>query len=80
MDLSEPEQLAETSERSGEYRLQFRYQLWSQAAQDFRLRAPAPRRFALSSSNGAACDLNPGMVEQRDASDADTGFAADQGR
>ena len=80
MDLIEPGPQPDMTEQTGQYRLQFRYQLWSQAAQDFRLRAPAPRRFALSSSNGAACDLNPGMVEQRDASDADTGFAADQDR
>jgi hypothetical protein len=80
MDLSEAEQLAEMSEQSGEYQLRFRYQLWSQAAQDFRVRAPAPRRFASSSSNGAAADLNRGMVAQRDAPDADTGCSPDQDR
>jgi hypothetical protein len=80
MDLSEAEPLPDMSEQSGEYPLRFRYQLWSQAAQDFRLRAPAPRRFASSSSNGSAIDLNRGIVEQRDAPDADTGSSAHQDR
>jgi hypothetical protein len=76
MDLTDTEPLPEMSEQSGEYRLRFRYQLWSQVAQDFRSRAPAPRRFVSTSSNGAAVDLHPGIAEQRDAPDADTGSAA----
>ena len=32
MDLTEPGPRPEVSEQSGEYRLRFRYQLWSQAA------------------------------------------------
>ena len=79
MDLSEPEQLAETSERSGEYRLQFRYQLWSQAAQGFRSRPPVPQRFSSTSSHRAAIDLNPSPAEGYEASDADIAPAADKG-
>jgi hypothetical protein len=42
MDLTESAPLPEMSEQSGEYRLRFRYQLWSQAAHDFRSRPPRP--------------------------------------
>jgi hypothetical protein len=80
MDLTESAPLPEMSEQCGEYRLRFRYQLWSQAAQDFRSRPPAPRRFAPTGSNGAVIELKPGIAQRRDAPHADTGSAADLGR
>ena len=54
MDLTEPGPRPEMSEQSGEYRLRFRYQLWSQAAQDFRSRPAAPQRFVSTGRNSAA--------------------------
>jgi hypothetical protein len=77
MDLTEPEP-PQMSEQSGEYQLQFRYQLWSQAAQDFRSRPSAPQRFSSTSSNRATIDLGPGPAGRYDASDAGTVSAADE--
>lgn len=80
MDLTEPEALPETAEQSGEYRERFRYQLWSQAAQDFRSRPPAPQRFASASSNRTTIGLNALAAEPRDASDSDSPSSADGAR
>jgi hypothetical protein len=79
MDLTEPEPRPEMSEQTGEYRLQFRYQLWSQAAQDFRSRPPVAQRFSSTSSHRTAIDLNPSPAEGYEASDADIAPAADEG-
>jgi hypothetical protein len=79
VDLSEqPAPLDDMSEQTAGYQPRFRYQLWSQAAQDFRPRAPAPQRFAPSSSNGAAPDLNPRTSQRQGASDSDAASAADE--
>lgn len=80
MDLSASEPAPEMSESSGEYRLRFRYQLWSQAAQDFRSRPAASQRFASTSSNRAAIDLNPRTPERHDAADSGTGAASEHAR
>jgi hypothetical protein len=72
MDLSEPGPQPEVSEQSGEYRLRFRYQLWSQAAQDFRLRPVASRRFVSTGRNSGGADLKPRSAERRDALDSHT--------
>jgi hypothetical protein len=69
MDLTEPGPRPEVSEQSGEYRLRFRYQLWSQAAQDFRSRPAATQRFVSTGRNSAALDLNPRGAERRDTLD-----------
>ena len=78
MDLTEPGPRPEMSEQSGEYRLRFRYQLWSQAAQDFRSRPAAPQRFVSTGRNSAAVDPNPLSAERRDALDPETMPASDQ--
>ena len=72
MDLTEPGPRPEMSEQSGEYRLRFRYQLWSQAAQDFRSRPAAQQRFVSTGRNSAAADLNLHNAERRDALDSET--------
>jgi hypothetical protein len=77
MDLTEPAPQPEVSKQSAEYRLRFRYQLWSQAAQDFRSRAAAPQRFASTRGNGAAVDLNSRTAERRDALNSETMPATD---
>ncbi len=78
MDLTEPGPRPEVSEQSGEYRLRFRYQLWSQAAQDFRSRPAAPQRFISTGGNSAAADPNPRDAERRHASDSETMPAPDE--
>jgi hypothetical protein len=80
MDLSEPGARTEVSEQSGEYRLRFRFQLWSQAAQDFRSRPAAPRRFVSTGRNSAAAELNPRSAEQRDSVHSETMPASDEAR
>jgi hypothetical protein len=80
MDLTESMPLSEMPEQSGEYRLRFRFQLWSQAAQDFRARARAPQRFASTSSTRAVHQLNPRSAERQDVSASDTVPGADVGR
>ena len=77
MDLTESLPLTEMPEQSGEYRLRFRYQLWSQAAQDFRSSAPARQRFASTSSTRAVHELNPRSAEPQDVSASDTVPGAD---
>ncbi len=71
MDLTEGEALPEMPEPSGEYQRRFRYQLWSQAAQDFRSRPAAPQRFASSGRNSAAIELNARTSERHDASESE---------
>jgi hypothetical protein len=80
MDLSATEPLPEMSESSGEYRLRFRYRLWSQAAQDFRSRPPAPQRFASTGSNGPAIGLHPSTPERQDAAESGSVSASDRER
>jgi hypothetical protein len=81
VDLTEqPAPLNEMSEQTAGYQLRFRYQLWSQAAQDFRPRAPAPQRCAPTSHNGAEHDLGPRTSARQDASDSGTVSAPDEGR
>jgi len=77
VDLTESLPLTEMPEQSGEYRLRFRYQLWSQAAQDFRSSAPARQRFASTSSTRAVHELNPRSAEPQDVSASDTVPGAD---
>jgi hypothetical protein len=72
VDLTESMPLTEMPEQSGEYQLRFRYQLWSQAAQDFRLRAPAPQRFASTSGTRAVRELSPRSAEPQDVSASGT--------
>jgi hypothetical protein len=79
VDLTEPAPLNEMSEQTAEYPLRFRYQLWSQAAQDFRPHAPAPQRFAPTNSNGAERP-KPRTTARQDVSDSDTVSEADEGR
>ena len=78
MDLTEPAPRPEMSEPSGECRQRFRYQLWSQAAQDFRSRPAAPQRLPSSGRNSAAVDQNPRSAEWRDALDSKTMPASDE--
>ncbi|HEX2788886.1 MAG TPA: hypothetical protein VHN17_00505 [Steroidobacteraceae bacterium] len=80
MDLTEPEPLPEMPEQSGEYRLRFRYELWSQASEDFRSRPAASHRFASVGTNGAANDRHQRAAEPDTAPDPDTVSAAGEHR
>lgn len=80
MDLTEGEALPEMSDHSAECQRRFRYQLWSQAAQDFRSRPAAPQRFALSGRNRAAIKQNARTSERHDASESETTSGPDKAR
>jgi hypothetical protein len=71
VDLTEPGPRPLVSEQSSDYQLRFRYQLWSQGAQDFRSRPAAPRGFASAGRNSAAADINPRSAERGDALDSE---------
>jgi len=62
-------QLVPSSESSGDYRLRFRYELWSQAAQEFR--SPVSRRFKSIAVNAAANAPNSSTGELDGGSGSD---------
>jgi hypothetical protein len=72
MDLTEPGPQPQLSEQSSDHQLRFRYQLWSQAEQDFRSRPAAPQRFASTGRNSATAELSSRSAVRRGALDSET--------